>query len=116
MDVGMARLRLAGTDHTKLLEVGVGVDKHGSGLGGEDDGVLRSYAAGLRFADTLTLNHPEIGFLTAVIKNELVTAVERRQAVTFGLAVHNCAETLAIGGESDFIHDAKVHISYRIGK
>jgi hypothetical protein len=36
--------------------------------------------------------------------------------MTFCLTAHNRAQTFAIGGESDFVHVAKVHNSVQTGK
>ena len=91
VDVGVARLRLTGTYHTELTEIGVGIDQHGARLGGEHDGVLGSHLTGLRLTDTLALNHPEVGILTTVVEDKLVTAVERTETVALGLAAHDCA-------------------------
>ena len=116
VDVRVARLLLAGAHHAELAQVLVGIDEHRAGLGGEHDRVLGSHAAGLLLADALALHHPEVGLLAAVVEDEPVATVERREAVASGLAAHDRAEALAIGRESDCVHAAKLRNFPHYGK
>ena len=116
MNIRVSRVLLTGAYHAELLQVLIGIDQYGARFGSQDDGVLRCHMTGLILSYTFALYHPEVRILTAVIKDKLVFAVERLQAVACCLTMHDGAQSLTVGCESDFIHVAKLHISVITGK